>query len=74
MLNILVVIGSGCPLLHLLVINMEIKKSCRRMDFSSGEFKTYYIITIGDSSDIDYLLERLRSFLRVPPRYAYGGV
>jgi hypothetical protein len=53
---------------------MEIKKSCRRMDFSSGEFKTYYIITIGDSSDIDYLLERLRSFLRVPPRYAYGGV
>ena len=53
---------------------MRIQKNCKRLDFKTGSLKRYYIISPDEYMDIDYFMERLRSFLdeyfkAVPPGY-----
>jgi hypothetical protein len=46
---------------------MRIYKNCKRLDFSTGSLKTYYIINPDHTVDIEYFIQRLWEALRVPP-------
>jgi hypothetical protein len=44
---------------------MRIYKNCKRLDFSTGSLKI--CLSLEELRDIDYLMERLREVLSLPP-------